>query len=110
MVQAAQHAGGFLLAAHRRVEIDHKLLGIVALVAQNTVWKIKNTPIGSPLNIPSASASAVGLKNPLIPMIPWKSVPCMIANPNTKNYLLNAKSHTANRFWDQNDMSEYAPL
>ena len=35
MVQAAQHAGGFLLAAHRRVEIDHKLLGIVALVAQH---------------------------------------------------------------------------
>ena len=35
VVQAAQHAGGFLLAAHRRVEIDHKLLGIVALVAQH---------------------------------------------------------------------------
>ena len=37
-------------------------------MAQNTVWKIRKTPIGSPLKSPSASASVVGLKNPFIPM------------------------------------------
>ena len=57
---------------------------MVAAVAQNTVWKMMKTPIGSPLNIPSASANVVGLKNPLIPTIPFQSVPCIRANPKTK--------------------------
>ena len=66
---------------------------IVAAVAQNTVWKIIKTPMGRPLNIPSASARDEGEKNPFMPMIPFQSVPCMTANPNMKkNKLPRTKS------------------
>ena len=43
---------------------------------------------GSPLIIPSASASDVGSKNPLIPTIPFQSVPCIKAKPNIKKKIL----------------------
>ena len=56
---------------------------IVADVAQNTVWKIMNTPIGSPLNMPSASASDFGLKKPAVP-IKALLPPNISANPMIK--------------------------
>ena len=59
---------------------------IVAAVPQKTVWKIRNTPMGSSRNIPSPSASPIGLKNPEVP-IQAPSPPYMTANPIRKKQM-----------------------